>query len=192
MYITTYTGRHVNPLDPHPEDFCIEDIAHSLSQQVRFTGHTRLPLTIAEHSLNVSYLCPKEHQLAGLLHDASETYLVDLPSPIKHDPEMGIFVLAEDRLQHAIATAFDIPFGFSSHVHIADKLALGIEARDLMNVADDPNWAKWIDPIRDHPLSVSQPMSPRVAEMHFLAKYYELTYNHSARSAIAPAVKGGS
>jgi len=181
MYITTFTGRHVNPLDMSPDDVVVEDIAHALSQQCRFTGHTRLPLSVAEHSLNVCILCREGDKLAGLLHDASEAYLVDLPSPVKHAPEMAFFVEVERRLQAVIRIAFGITHGCPS-VHAADKLALGIEARDLMNgVMDDPNWDQWIDPVRDYTLNVREPMSPKEAEMHFLVRYYSLAYKRNAR-----------
>ena len=29
-YITTYTGKHFEPMNPDPELICIEDIAHTL------------------------------------------------------------------------------------------------------------------------------------------------------------------
>lgn len=29
-YITTYTGKHFEPMNPDPELICIEDIAHAL------------------------------------------------------------------------------------------------------------------------------------------------------------------
>src|ERR1035441_5569037 len=44
---------------------------------LRSTGHS------PEHSVHVSQLCLPEHALWGLLHDASEAYLVDLPRPLK-------------------------------------------------------------------------------------------------------------
>lgn len=40
-WIQTYTNKQFWPLDPRPEDVCIEDIAHALSLQCRFTGHVR-------------------------------------------------------------------------------------------------------------------------------------------------------
>ena len=38
-YITTYTGLHMIPSEPKPEDFRIEDIAHALSLICRGNGH---------------------------------------------------------------------------------------------------------------------------------------------------------
>ena len=37
--IRTFTGIYVNVFEPTPEMICIEDIAHALSNQCRFSGH---------------------------------------------------------------------------------------------------------------------------------------------------------
>src|SRR5690606_23156115 len=39
-WIQTYTGRRFYVTAPRPEDVCIEDVAHALSNICRFTGHT--------------------------------------------------------------------------------------------------------------------------------------------------------
>jgi 5'-deoxynucleotidase YfbR-like HD superfamily hydrolase len=98
-WMTTFTGRQFWPIDPRPEDICLEDIAHSLARQCRFAGHTRHFYSVAQHSVMVSRLVdrylpesataqsPKFKralELAGLLHDATEAYLVDVPRPVKH------------------------------------------------------------------------------------------------------------
>jgi len=107
-YIRTYTGRKFWPLNPQPEDIDIDDIAHALSLVARFTGHTYCFYSVAEHSLYVSTLAvrlamtavrdwpasmrvpyAREIALWGLMHDASEAYLCDMPSPIKRTPGIG-------------------------------------------------------------------------------------------------------
>jgi 5'-deoxynucleotidase YfbR-like HD superfamily hydrolase len=40
-WIQTYSGKRFFPLDPRPEDVCIEDIAHALSLLCRWTGHVK-------------------------------------------------------------------------------------------------------------------------------------------------------
>ena len=82
-WIQTFTGRAFYVLDPRPEDVDIEDIAHALSMQCRFAGHCREFYSVAQHSVTASWLVPPEDALWGLLHDAAEAYVVDLPRPIK-------------------------------------------------------------------------------------------------------------
>ena len=88
-YIQTVSGRRVNPLDPSPDDIDVHDIAVALSNQCRFGGHTRRYYSVAQHACIVSDQmlergADAQDALWGLLHDASEAYLVDLPHPLKH------------------------------------------------------------------------------------------------------------
>lgn len=87
--MTTFTGLSFDPLAPDPALITLEDIAHALSLICRGGGHLRYHYSVGLHSLN----CANEGrargldrrlQLACLLHDASEAYLSDIVSPVKH------------------------------------------------------------------------------------------------------------
>lgn len=87
-YITTYSGIHFEPMNPDIEKIYIEDIAHALSMLCRGNGHVKQFHSVAQHCL----WCAEEAkergyservQLACLLHDASEAYMADVPSPLK-------------------------------------------------------------------------------------------------------------
>ncbi len=89
-YITTYTGKHFKPTEPDPELFDIADIAHALSLICRGNGHMKTFWSVGEHCI----CCAKEAKarglsdrmvLACLLHDASECYMSDVPSPFKKE-----------------------------------------------------------------------------------------------------------
>jgi hypothetical protein len=82
-WMQTYTGRQFWPIDPRADEIDIVDIAHALSQQCRFAGHCKSFYSVATHSWHTSNVCNSENALWGLLHDAAEAYLVDLPTPIK-------------------------------------------------------------------------------------------------------------
>jgi hypothetical protein len=81
-FLETASGRQYHFLDPQQDEICIEDIAFALSNKARFSGHTQF-YSVAEHSIAVSMRLPKHLRLAGLLHDAAEAYLGDIPSPLK-------------------------------------------------------------------------------------------------------------
>lgn len=93
-WMTTCTGRdhHFvghNLLDlGQDQPLLIHEIAHSLAQINRFTGHASRPYSVAEHSLLVADLArmagaSHSVQLAALLHDAHEAYTGDVSSPVK-------------------------------------------------------------------------------------------------------------
>ena len=89
-YITTYTGKHFEPTNPNPELIRIEDIAHALSMICRGNGHVKTFWSVGQHCI----CCAREATarglsnrmvLACLLHDASECYMSDVPTPFKNE-----------------------------------------------------------------------------------------------------------
>lgn len=160
-WMQTYTGKQFWPLDPRPEEVCIEDIAHALSNQCRFAGHVQKFYSVAQHSVLVSRAVSKEYELWGLLHDASEAYLVDLPRPVKR--YVGGYQLAESRLMAIICERFGLKIGMPYAVREADERALMTEKRDLM-----PNSpAKWKEQAEPFPYTIV-PWTPEIACVTFL------------------------
>ena len=89
-FITTYTGQHFEPTNPNPELIRIEDIAHALSMICRGNGHVKTFWSVGQHCI----CCAREAAarglsnrmiLACLLHDASECYMSDVPTPFKNE-----------------------------------------------------------------------------------------------------------
>lgn len=195
-WILTFTGRRAWPLDPRPEDICIEDIAHALALTCRFTGHCREFYSVAQHSVLVSHYVSDQGgdaglQLAALLHDASEAYLPDVARPIKgrllarlpdgwRFPAPVRFSKAEERLMDAIVLALgdvlEMTFDLANPlIKQADIALLLSERRDLLP-PDDLCWAKalgaehvplWKDTIL--------PWEPKHAETRFLAEFRQLS-----------------
>ncbi|SDT46562.1 hypothetical protein SAMN05192545_3951 [Maribacter dokdonensis] len=125
--IRTHSGLYLNVVNPKPDQICIEDIAHALSRVPRFAGHLDAFFSVAQHSLNVSHLSPDEYKLEGLLHDATEAYLADLPSPLKnHCPG---YKELEARLYYVIAKKYGIPSETSLTVKNVDRMMLETEFR---------------------------------------------------------------
>jgi len=137
-YIGTYTGKQFWPLDPRPEDVCLEDIAHALSQICRFNGHVEKYSSVALHCLNVEmYLIQQEQdamtKLYGLLHDAAEAYVGDMSRPMKIC--CPGFNEIEEGVQDAVYQHFGIPqpsAEIASIVKEADDYVLALEARRFM------------------------------------------------------------
>jgi uncharacterized protein len=173
-WIQTFKGIPFWPLDPRAEEIAIEDIAHALSNQCRFSGHVKKFYSVAEHSILVSNLCKTDDALWGLLHDASEAYLQDMARPVKHQPEMAGYRAAEKSLQGRIVEKFGLPDHQPESVTYADQVMLAIEARDLMSPLL-PGWEKWLDKIpSDLDWSVRFPLDPPVAKNRFLKRFEAL------------------
>lgn len=164
-WISTYTGKRINPLAPDPDQICIEDIAHALSQLCRWTGHTRRFYSVAQHSVLVSGLSNPGHKLIGLLHDAPEAYITDLNRPLKNSTYMSGYRLVEQLLWNAIVEKFDlINIKIPQDVKKADDILMNTEARDLL---PDSSWIDADQTLEEH----IDPMSPVQAEAAFLLQY---------------------
>ncbi len=102
MFMETYTGLVIDPLEIPIIDVRIEDIAHALSLQCRYNGHCKEFYSIAQHSILVAghIDCCSRTQLFGLLHDAAEAYLGDMIRPLKK--EFPQYEFCEKSLQKRI------------------------------------------------------------------------------------------
>jgi hypothetical protein len=165
--IRTYTGILFDFEEPEASPICIEDIAHALSLLCRFAGHCKEFYSVAEHSYRVSYACPEEHALWGLMHDASEAYCVDVPRPLKHMPNMEHYRAHEKRVMRAICGWFNMDPVEPPEVKYADNVLLVTEQRDLLKNS--------IPDFRIEPLeSPIWPVTSKQAERLFLQRFVEL------------------
>ncbi|NBV87921.1 MAG: metal-dependent phosphohydrolase [Betaproteobacteria bacterium] len=139
----TFTGALVDLAAFTSDHVRLPDIAHALSLVNRFTGHTVVPYTVAQHSVVVSRLCPPEHALWGLLHDASEAYLGDVARPLKH--LLREYRELEAHVQREIARRFGLQWPMPECVHEADMRALLAEKEWLLSVQHD--WGMQAAPI---------------------------------------------
>ncbi len=167
-WIQTYSGRMFHSLNPVEEEVFVEDIAHSLSNLCRFNGHCLRYYSVAEHSVRVSRILPDEFKLWGLLHDAGEAYLTDLPRPVKQS--LSAFNEMEDKVLAVVARRFGLVWPMPVPVKEADNILLATEARDLMAPPPRP-WNLGVDPL---PESID-PMLPEAACRFFLDEYALLT-----------------
>lgn len=175
-WMQTASGRRFWPLDPRADEIDIGDIAHALSNQCRFAGHCHEFYSVAQHSVLVARWLEEHappYALHGLLHDAAEAYLVDLPRPVKRQPEMEPYRNAEHAIERVIAERFGLVWPWPEIVKRADDVLLATEARDLMARpvnAWAPMPAPWGNRI--------EPWIPTMARAKFLASFQRLTGRH--------------
>lgn len=166
-YISTYTGRFW-PMSPRASEIDIKDIAHSLAMQCRYAGHVRRFYSVAEHSVHIArWLLENAPHAAlhGLLHDAPEAYLVDVPRPVKKS--LRGYREAEDRVWQAVAAAFSLSPIMPDEVHEADNRIIADEMRQNMHECDHKY---------DEPLGVTlEYWDPVRGEREFLEMYRALT-----------------
>ena len=173
-WIQTATDVYFYPFDPDPEMIRIEDIAHALSHLCRFTGHTREFYSVAQHSVYVSFLCPQEHKLWGLLHDATEAYINDLSSPVK--AKLNQYKIVEKQLMRTVCDAFNLPHEEPLSVKDADIVMLHKEMRELMP-------PRLIDDCQAHRAGFPIiPWSPHEAKTVFLSVFQRLTVGHTVNA----------
>lgn len=146
-WVWTISGIKFDYVDLHPDMLCLADIIHAIAREKRFANHTQIPVSVLEHSLNVSGIMQgviavnapddqeyppktsghiaKELGLIGLLHDASEAYTRDIPRPMKE--LCPGFKVIEARIADAVYEKFlgRLPTKLELEVlKIADDVAL--------------------------------------------------------------------
>jgi uncharacterized protein len=171
--IGVYGGGFFDAFDPRPEDITIEAIAHALSLTCRWGGHCKDFYSVAQHSVEVAAMLPPDLALQGLLHDAAEAYIGDVPRPIKH--KMRMFVECEEKILRVIWDKFGLKDHEIMHpsVHEADEIMLNFEASNLL---DEYKWAN-----NPFPGLRLIPWSSGAAESAFLETYRKLTNESTDR-----------
>jgi uncharacterized protein len=128
----------------------LPEIAHSLAQINRFTGHCKRPYSVAEHSLLVYRIAVADGadnklQFAALMHDAHECICGDMATPIKR--EVGhMWEAFEDGQQARVLEHYllaDVSRSYAHEIRRWDLEALAAERRDLtaFNPALHAPWA---------------------------------------------------
>lgn len=180
-WMQTYSGRVYWPLDPRADEVNILDIAHALGNLCRYTGHTALFYSVAEHSIHVSRLVPPEYAMIGLLHDATEAYVNDIASPLKR--HLLNYKEIEEQNWLAIAEHFGLPAEMPPEVKIADNAILLAEQRALMPRPPLP-WGGFISEearrLDTRDITIYG-LSPAMAKAAFIQRYSELLSERQAR-----------
>lgn len=152
--IRTNSGNYFNYLDLENNTIKIEDIAASLSKIPRWLGHTNTFYSVAQHCCwchdNINN---PELKLDALLHDATEAYLSDIPSPLKK--LLPDYQKIENRLHKVIAEFYGTHYPLHPEIKKVDLRALEVEW-DNIKISNNPHVDYW---------------SPETAEQEFLIRF---------------------
>lgn len=167
--VQTQSNLHFDYKDPFSSQMCIEDIAHALSHICRFAGHTRTFYSVAQHCVNVSLIVERKYAMAGLLHDAAEAFIGDMPTPLKR--LMPEYRALEHTVEAAIFHRFGVDIEDLPHIKEADTIMLITEQRDFMPLPE-PSWVKQCN-LKPRPGTLWG-FPSEAAKFTFLQRYYEL------------------
>jgi hypothetical protein len=187
----TYTGKAVDLLNPRPEQIDLADIAIALAGIPRYNRQSRMPWTVAEHSVLVAdevrrqfaiaeHIDPEDRARAlhaarfapiyALLHDAHEAYTGDLIAPLKHliGAETDLLECIERGLDLAIYAALELKppsKAIRALIREHDLRALMTERRDLCSIPP-MSWGAAIEAVRpyEHVTLVPDPSEARRRE----------------------------
>lgn len=164
----TYTGQKFTLPEVDPDAINIEDIAHSLSLQCRFGGHVKKFYSVAEHSVLVSRMVPRDLAITGLFHDASEAYLTDVTSPVK--VLLPEFKELEKIIEKALADCLGFKYPFPPVIKYTDLRMLATEKYQLMG--DSPD--RWIcDDLEPYRITLKC-LDPVAAKVAFYERLHEI------------------
>lgn len=155
--IRTNSGIYMNIFEPTLDMIDINDIAHALSALPRFGGHLNKFYSVAQHSVMCAMRVNSlEDKRAALLHDASEAYMLDIPTPIK--AKLPDYKIYEANLMSKIAEKFSFEFPLSKEVKRVDEEMLHLEWDNLVINQD----------------KIFHCLSSEMAKEEFLKMYHEL------------------
>jgi uncharacterized protein len=133
----------------------LEDIAHGLSNNCRWNGHTQKFWSVAQHCCMMHDMAHDGERLTGLFHDAEEAYWGDMIKPLKNIINEKCPEITE-RMRHLRKLIFDkfsIP-DIGEATRINDFTCLEYEFENIINHSSAKYW------------------SPARAKKEWLTRYY--------------------
>ena len=191
FWIRTVSAKKFYPMRPDLNQYDIADIAHATAHNNRYNGHMDHAYSVGQHSVLVAeqvlelwdgqqdkwakaefasdeWMAERATVgLQALLHDATEAYMPDMPSPIKLC--LPDFMAMEEEIKLSIMAAFDLPPDFHPLIEEVDKGIRGSEIKWLFtNLKGDDVWAEDIYEI------VITPWPVAYTKQRFLAAFDKL------------------
>lgn len=165
--ISLLHGGFFDYANPELSQYTVEDIARGLSHTARFSGQTDRAYSVAQHSVLVSRVVPAEHALAGLLHDAVEAFMADIPSPLKR--MLPGYKELELRAEADLCKRFGVKFPLHPSIKEADIRVFLAERRDMQPKVKEVCYPGY-EPCPNH----IYPWDSRMAYAFFMRRFEEL------------------
>ncbi len=177
--IQLYKGSFFNFDDIENNIVTIEDIAHSLSNQCRWSGHTLFHYSVAQH---LCYCCDAAYEkyqsdqwaYECLMHDAPESVMVDLPRPLKRI--LSGYTELNDRIETFFGKKFHYTHPMPKEVQLIDDAMLITEYQQVVDAVSQSHHPTFTN-FYVEPLNIEiEVWSHGRAENEFLDRYFE--YRH--------------
>ena len=178
-WLQTFSKGRFYPERPEITKIEIVDIALGLSNMCRFAGQIHSFYSVAQHSVFVANAVKelggdRIQQFAGLMHDASEAYMVDIPTPMKvllpQYKELEGFLMGKINEHFGVSTDSET----TSLIKAADKIALATEADFFFG--EGMEWES-IDGADRKKHLLSLPVGPPTARLE-LMEQFDVLYGH--------------
>lgn len=182
--IQTASGKFFNFTRPQDFDWNIDDVAHGLAHQCRFGGHSLHFYPIAQHSVHASEQVDPEFAFEALLHDAHESFYLDLMTPLKI--LLPDYRRLEKSGEKVMRWAYGLTERMPSLVKQVDIRMLATERRDMM--AESGDFWEMLTGIEPFSAKIS-PWTPATAKIRFIERFWTLWPAHVAGIRAELAVK---
>jgi uncharacterized protein len=188
--ILTQSGHYFDYVDVESNVVTMADVSAGLSKECRFASQCPKFYSVAQHSVLVSLVVEALwgtllEQRQALLHDASEAFMKDIPTPLKK--LLPGYYEIEERVQRDLMRRFGVEYELTPLVRRADLIALAIEKRDLFGNSDDWLVLKDVDLTEQSiaKLGVKCPAKPDDARHMWELEYHRLFVVSTLRNEMA-------
>ena len=164
-----------HPFVPRSCDVRYEHFS-ALANIPRWGGGTRVPYSVAEHSIRCAEYCvsrgwSREVVFQTLVHDLHEIYPPgDVPGPLlRGDHPYSVVLRSMERgAREALRAAIGVPLDLDPRVREADLVLLSTERRDLMPAGFDEHFAGLPEPLPEAIVPMPRDVAAAMFDMMYL------------------------
>lgn len=180
-FIQIYSGAAFRYDTESMDAISIYDIANSLSQQNRFAGHTKFTYSVAQHCVLLATALEKtgykKFSYIGLMHDAHESVIPDIPKPLKNRLGVEFGIDFYEQFELKIQKMFEKKFNYHVNATVYNyDLRMIVNEKNRLMKKSKLDWQ--INGVSALPIKIRK-WTAKQAKFRFLAKYFKLIGNLS-------------